>query len=112
MSETRTLPDAPLGWHRHPNGGGLVEDTATVDDTAYVGPAARVYYGNAGNARVSMSCCDNIMTSEDHDAMHAGQCSACGADVDSDGDCVEMDDCYYSPEDCDMCGYSPCDESC
>jgi len=38
----------------HPNGGGLVEDTAHVDATAYVGPNAKVY-GNArvcGNAQV------------------------------------------------------------
>ncbi|MEO0479024.1 MAG: hypothetical protein AAF196_06045 [Planctomycetota bacterium] len=32
----------PAGWHRHPNGGGLVEDTATVDGLAYVGPEAVV----------------------------------------------------------------------
>jgi len=44
----------------HPNGGGLVEDTAHVDATAYVGPNAHVrgsaqVYGRAqvcGNARV------------------------------------------------------------
>jgi len=33
----------PEGWHRHPNGGGLVQDTATVDETAYVGPRASVF---------------------------------------------------------------------
>ena len=37
MSEERP------GWHRHPNGGGWVQDTAHVDDTAYVGPKAWVY---------------------------------------------------------------------
>ena len=45
----------------HPNGGGLVEDTAHADASAYIGPNARVsgtahVYGNAvisGNARVS-----------------------------------------------------------
>lgn len=37
------------GWHRHPNGGGWVEDTAHVADTAYVGPDAEVY----GSAWVS-----------------------------------------------------------
>ena len=58
----------PLGVpaHQHPNGGGWVADTATVHESAYVGPDARVYgsaqvydsaqvYGNArvsGNARV------------------------------------------------------------
>ena len=41
----------PLGVpaHQHPNGGGWVADTATVDSTAYVGPDAYV----SGNARVS-----------------------------------------------------------
>ena len=55
MSEERP------GWHRHPNGGGWVQDTASVDETAHIGPDARVYgaaqvYGNAqvcGNAQVS-----------------------------------------------------------
>jgi carbonic anhydrase/acetyltransferase-like protein (isoleucine patch superfamily) len=46
-------PDAE--WHKHPNGGGWVSSTATVDATAYVGPNA-VVYGEArvyGDARVS-----------------------------------------------------------
>ena len=30
------------GWHQHSNGGGWVQDTATVDATAYVGPNAIV----------------------------------------------------------------------
>ena len=38
----------PEGWHRHPNGGGLVQDTAYVANTAYVEPDAKVY----GNAKV------------------------------------------------------------
>ena len=54
MSEKRP------GWHRHPNGGGWVQDTASVDETAHIGPDAQVsgaawVYGNAqvyGNARV------------------------------------------------------------
>jgi hypothetical protein len=69
--------DGPVAAHRHPNGGGWVADTATVADTAYVGPGRSWYmitlvvtfgcpitlgcpvtlmYGNAevsGNARVS-----------------------------------------------------------
>ncbi len=43
------------GWHRHPNGGGWVQDTAHVDPTAYVGPSAEVS-GSAwvyGTAQVS-----------------------------------------------------------
>lgn len=35
--------EAPIGWHPHENGGGLVQDTATVAPTAYVGPDALVY---------------------------------------------------------------------
>lgn len=31
------------GFHRHPNGGGLVADTAHVDDTAYIGKYCVVY---------------------------------------------------------------------
>lgn len=38
----------PPGMHRHPNGGGLVDDVATVARTAYVGPDAVV----RGRARV------------------------------------------------------------
>jgi len=30
------------GWHQHSNGGGWVQDTTTIDSTAYVGPNARV----------------------------------------------------------------------
>jgi UDP-3-O-[3-hydroxymyristoyl] glucosamine N-acyltransferase len=32
----------PEGFHRHPNGGGIVADTATVAYTVYVGPNAQV----------------------------------------------------------------------
>ena len=42
MSEERP------GWHRHPNGGGWVQDTASVDETAHIGPDAQVF----GTARV------------------------------------------------------------
>jgi carbonic anhydrase/acetyltransferase-like protein (isoleucine patch superfamily) len=40
--------DVPEGFHRHPNGGGLVADTADVAETAYIGPEAKVY----GHAQV------------------------------------------------------------
>ena len=46
---------APEGYHFHKNGGGLIQDTAVVDASVYVGPNARVS-GDAqvsGNARVS-----------------------------------------------------------
>ena len=39
----------PDGFHMHPNGGGLVENTAKVDDSVFVNSNAWVY----GNARVS-----------------------------------------------------------
>ena len=35
--------------HQHPNGGGWVADTATVDEKAFVGPDAKVF----GNAKVT-----------------------------------------------------------
>jgi UDP-3-O-[3-hydroxymyristoyl] glucosamine N-acyltransferase len=41
--------EVPQGFHVHSNGGGLVQDTCTVDSSAYVGPDARV----SGNAQVS-----------------------------------------------------------
>jgi len=52
--------NGPVPAHQHSNGGGWVADTATVEDTVYVGPDARVYgdawvHGNAlvyGNAEV------------------------------------------------------------
>ena len=45
----KTLAKQDLtGFHKHPNGGGWVEDTARVADTAYVGPDARV----SGHAKV------------------------------------------------------------
>ena len=51
----KMFPDAtPETWHQHKNGGGWVENTATVADSAYVGPDAKVC-GNAlvyGNAKV------------------------------------------------------------
>jgi carbonic anhydrase/acetyltransferase-like protein (isoleucine patch superfamily) len=45
---------APVGFHFHPSGGGLVEDTASVDLSAYVGKDARVsdYAQVHGYARV------------------------------------------------------------
>jgi hypothetical protein len=48
--------NGPVPAHKHPNGGGWVADTATVDETAYVGGAEARVYGNAqvsGNAKVS-----------------------------------------------------------
>ena len=49
MSEKRP------GWHRHPNGGGWVQDTASVDETAHIGPDAEVSVAArvSGNAWVS-----------------------------------------------------------
>jgi UDP-3-O-[3-hydroxymyristoyl] glucosamine N-acyltransferase len=44
--------NGPVPAHQHPNGGGWVADTATVDETVYVGPDAQVF----GNARIS----DNV----------------------------------------------------
>ena len=40
--------NGPVPARKHPNGGGWVADTATVSETAYVGPEAMVF----GNAEV------------------------------------------------------------
>lgn len=49
MAKTETQEsDTRAGWHRHPNGGGWVEDTANVDASARVSGDAWVY----GDARV------------------------------------------------------------
>jgi hypothetical protein len=53
-----------------------------------------------------MSCCDAGFDDivPDHD------CPDCGWPLDVDGD--PIDDCSYSPIDCDTCGCRPCDGSC
>ena len=38
-----------------------------------------------------------------------GECEHCGSDT-VDG--CSTDICNYSPHICDVCGYSPCDQSC
>jgi hypothetical protein len=46
-------PERIPGGRKHPNGGGWVSATATVDASAYVGPYARVLGGTVGgNARI------------------------------------------------------------
>jgi hypothetical protein len=57
-------------------------------------------------------CCAQRTTKKEHDEKHVGQCKDCGSDVDSNGQCVETNDCSYSPCDCKTCQYSPCDLSC
>jgi hypothetical protein len=43
-----------------------------------------------------------------------GECPECGAKVVlyCDGDVVAATGCNYSPMQCDLCGSSPCDQSC
>lgn len=55
------MSEAPKGFHFHPNGGGLVEDTAVVGVSAFVGPEARVL----GQALVShkATICDRAVVS-------------------------------------------------
>lgn len=51
--------ETPPGFHRHPNGGGLVANTAKVADTAYIGRNVKVL-GNAevpGDARIFDNVC-------------------------------------------------------
>ena len=40
----------------------------------------------------------------------AGECPECGNPIDEDGDTLER--CGYSPEECEECGWAPCDGSC
>ena len=68
------LPKSSDGWHQHLNGGGWVQDTATVAETAHVGERAIVYdnarvfyrarvYGNArvcGNAWINARVCGDV----------------------------------------------------
>jgi len=67
--------------HRpHPNGGGLVAETATVEPTAFVGVNARVY-GTAmvlGNARIfdNAQVCDNARVYDN--ARVSGNTYVCG----------------------------------
>jgi hypothetical protein len=42
--------------------------------------------------------------------VKAGECPRCGADVDKDGQSLEV--CWCSPVLCDECGDAPCDGSC
>ena len=37
------LPKASKGWHKHPNGGGWVKNTACVADTALISDGCLVY---------------------------------------------------------------------
>ena len=50
MTDTYDFEDGcgPVPAHKHTKGGGWVADTASVDDSAYVGRYAKVY----GNAKV------------------------------------------------------------
>lgn len=46
----------------------------------------------------------------DYDMSSTSECNECGEILDADGN--PLDCCYYSPEVCSACGWSPCDESC
>jgi len=37
-----TAPETPAGYHRHPNGGGLVKNNVKVDANIYIGPNERI----------------------------------------------------------------------
>lgn len=55
-----------------------------------------------------MACCDGGVIS---DEPVVGECPSCGADVDEYGDTTEWC-CNYSPVECTVCNWSPCDGSC
>ena len=48
--------NGPVPAHRHPKGGGWVADTATVEETAYVGPNAQVYGSAHVEGGVQLLC--------------------------------------------------------
>lgn len=57
-------------------------------------------------------CCDSYndeFSQEELDS--AASCPECGGAVDEDGYTMESC-CNYSPVVCDICGHSPCDQSC
>ena len=60
--------NGPVPAHRHPNGGGWVANTSTVDDSAYVGPHAAVF----GRARVLENAYLNGMCRVYDDAVIIG----------------------------------------
>lgn len=58
-------------------------------------------------------CCDPTFTKADHIIYYAHeQCVACGEDVDSEGKTIALSNCNWSPVECDVCGWRPCDLSC
>lgn len=60
--------NGPVPAHHHPNGGGWVANTATVEDSAYVGPHASVF----GRARVLEKAYLNGMCRVHGDAVIIG----------------------------------------
>jgi hypothetical protein len=45
------------------------------------------------------------------DGVRAGECPDCGADIDADGDALDI--CGYSPDEpCETCGSNPCSDYC
>lgn len=53
-----------------------------------------------------MSCCAPVGTDDEI----VENCCACGSEIDADG--VSNEICEYSPVECELCGYAPCDQSC
>lgn len=51
-------------------------------------------------------CCDPYRS----DLPTVGECPHCGGPVDENGDSTEV--CGYSPQECGICGWRPCDGSC
>ncbi len=53
-----------------------------------------------------MSCCSDERYNKNG---VKGVCEECGGET-MDGESIEI--CFYSPEECKKCGWSPCDQSC
>lgn len=59
-----------------------------------------------------MACSDNMIDKYDLFQFEGDTCEECNCNVSPEGECLETDDCGYSPTECNTCGYSPCDQSC
>lgn len=57
-----------------------------------------------------MGCWGDICDLSKEELEKLAECPECGAKIDEDGNAVEG--CSYSPVECELCGWKPCDQSC
>ena len=51
-------------------------------------------------------CCEPCGSEE----PEVSECDVCGGPTDSEGGSTDI--CSYSPVECEVCGWAPCDDSC